>query len=43
LHAHPERWTSDYRLVESILDENAPTVTAASFVVEHGQPGAQNA
>jgi alkaline phosphatase D len=39
----PERWTSDYRLVESILDENAPTVTAASFVVENGQPGAQSA
>jgi alkaline phosphatase D len=39
----PERWVSDYRAVASILDENAPAFTLASFVVEDGVPGAQRA
>jgi alkaline phosphatase D len=38
-----DRWQSDYRVVSSILDPNAPVTTLASFVVENGQPGAQPA
>jgi alkaline phosphatase D len=34
-------WQSDYRVVSSILDQNATVSTLASFVVENGQPGAQ--
>lgn len=36
-----DRWQTDYRVVSTILDPNAPTSTLASFVVENGQPGAQ--
>jgi alkaline phosphatase D len=36
-------WQSDYRVVSSILDQNATISTLASFVVENGQPGAQRA
>ncbi|MCF4967208.1 alkaline phosphatase D family protein [Nostoc sp. CMAA1605] len=34
-------WQSDYRVVSSILDQNATVSTLASFVVENGKPGAQ--
>jgi alkaline phosphatase D len=34
-------WQTDYRAVASILDPNAPVSMIASFVVENGQPGAQ--
>jgi alkaline phosphatase D len=36
----PERWRSDLRLVDSILDPRSPMRTFASFVVEDGRPGA---
>lgn len=36
-------WQTDYRVVSSILDQNATIRTLASFVVENGQPGAQTA
>ncbi|MES1022509.1 alkaline phosphatase [Gloeocapsa sp. BRSZ] len=39
----PKQWRSDYRVVSSILDPQAPASTLASFIVENGQPGAQNA
>lgn len=42
-HLTRKQWQSDYRVVSSILDPNAPTSTLASFVVENGQPGAQRA
>ncbi|ABA21870.1 Alkaline phosphatase [Trichormus variabilis ATCC 29413] len=38
-----ERWQTDYRVVSSILEENASISTLASFVVENGQPGAKTA
>ena len=37
----PERWTNDFRVVETVSRrENVPTTTLATFVVEHGVPGA---
>ena len=36
----PERWRTDVRMVESVLDPAAGIRTAASFVVEDGRPGA---
>lgn len=39
----PTLWQTDYRVVSSILDPNAPVSTLASFVVADGQPGAQPA
>jgi alkaline phosphatase D len=39
----PERWRTDLEMVESVLTPDAPTSTLASFVVEAGQPGAQEA
>jgi alkaline phosphatase D len=36
-------WQSDYRVVPSVLTEDVPVSTLASFVVEHGQAGAQQA
>jgi len=36
-----DRWQSDYRVVSTILDPNATISTLASFVVENGQPGAE--
>src|SRR5262249_11859686 len=39
----PERWQSDFRIVDSILDPNAPASTAASWVVEDGVPGTEPA
>lgn len=38
-----DRWQSDFRVVSTILDPNAPISTLASFVVQNGQPGAQRA
>ncbi|MBD2253774.1 alkaline phosphatase D family protein [Nostoc parmelioides] len=38
-----ELWQTDYRVVSSILEENASVSTLASFVVENGQPGAKTA
>ncbi|HUG89758.1 MAG TPA: alkaline phosphatase D family protein [Planctomycetaceae bacterium] len=37
----PERWTSQYQVVEDVRTAGAPRVTRASFVVEHGRPGAE--
>ena len=40
----PERWTNDFRVVETVSrSENVPTTTLATFVVEHGKPGATRA
>ncbi|CAN5223608.1 hypothetical protein BH24ACT19_BH24ACT19_12260 [soil metagenome] len=39
----PERWRSDLRLADSILDLRSPVRTIASFVVEDGRPGAVSA
>ncbi len=36
-----ERWESTFRIVPTVLDEEAEALTLASFVVEHGRPGAQ--
>ncbi|MBD2343313.1 alkaline phosphatase D family protein [Anabaena subtropica] len=38
-----ELWQSDFRVVSSIIDQNASISTLASFVVENGQPGAKAA
>ncbi|MDQ3655128.1 MAG: alkaline phosphatase D family protein, partial [Chloroflexota bacterium] len=38
-----ERWESTFRIVPTVLDENAEASTLTSFVVEHGKPGAQAA
>jgi alkaline phosphatase D len=35
----PERWHTDYRVVEYVTKPGAPLVTRASFVVEDQQPG----
>jgi alkaline phosphatase D len=37
----PQRWTSEYRVVEKVSVENAPVSTLATFVVESGKAGAQ--
>lgn len=37
-----DRWQSDYRVVSTIVQENASISTLASFVVENGRPGAQS-
>jgi alkaline phosphatase D len=38
----PERWTNDFRVVETVRRrENVPTTTLATFVVDHGVPGAR--
>ncbi|HEX5106512.1 MAG TPA: alkaline phosphatase D family protein [Pirellulaceae bacterium] len=39
----PERWQSDYQVVEYVTKKGAPLVTRASFVVEDGQPGVKPA
>ena len=36
----PERWRTDVKMVETVLDPAAGIRTAASFVVEDGRPGA---
>jgi len=37
----PDRWTSDYHVVEFVDRPGAPGVTRASFVVESGRPGVE--
>ena len=37
----PQLWRSDYRVVPTVLAQDAPISTLASFVVEQGQAGAQ--
>jgi alkaline phosphatase D len=37
----PERWTSDYRVVEYVTRTDAPIRTRAAFVIEDGRPGVQ--
>ncbi len=37
----PDLWRTDLRMVESVLTPNSPDYTYASFIVEDGQPGAQ--
>jgi alkaline phosphatase D len=39
----PERWTADYRIVDFVTRPGSPMRTRASFVVENGRPGAQEA
>jgi alkaline phosphatase D len=39
----PERWTSTFRVVDTVLTPGAPTRTLAAFAVENGRPGAQPA
>jgi alkaline phosphatase D len=39
--ATPDRWQTDYRAVASVSDATAPATTIATFVVEQGEPGAQ--
>lgn len=39
----PDRWQSDYRVVEYVTRPGAPLVTRASFVVEDQRPGLQPA
>jgi len=38
-----DRWTSDYRMVPYITRPGSPVETAATYVVEHGKPGAVKA
>lgn len=37
----PERWQTDYRVVASVTQPDAPLRTRASFVVEDSKPGAE--
>jgi alkaline phosphatase D len=37
----PEKWVSDYIVVEDVLKPNGKVVTRESFVVESGKPGAK--
>jgi alkaline phosphatase D len=39
--ATPRQWRTDYRVVEYVNRPGAPVSTAATFVVEDGQPGLQ--
>jgi alkaline phosphatase D len=39
----PKQWQSDYQVVESVTRRDAPLVTRASFVIENGKPGVQQA
>ncbi len=39
----PERWQSDYRVVEAVTRPDAPITTRASFIVENGRAGAHPA
>jgi alkaline phosphatase D len=36
----PTRWTTEFRVVDTVTKEQATASTAAAFVVEHGKPGA---
>jgi alkaline phosphatase D len=35
-----ERWTTDFRVVDTVANRNAPARTLSSWVVENGRPGA---
>ena len=37
----PDKWQSDYRVVEKVSVPDAPVKTRATFVVENGKPGLQ--
>jgi alkaline phosphatase D len=37
----PEKWQSDYRVVDAVTKPGAAIRTRATFVVENGRPGAQ--
>ncbi len=39
----PKTWTSPYRAIPEIEVPGGPVVTLQTFVVEHGQPGPQEA
>ena len=39
----PDRWTADYRQLPYVMRPDAPIETAASYVVWHGEPGAERA
>ncbi len=39
----PETWTSNFRITPVVNTHGSPVETAASFVVEQGQPGAKKA
>jgi len=41
--ATPKQWKTDFQIVEYVTRPGAPLTTAASFVVEAGRPGVQNA
>jgi len=41
--ATPKRWQTDFQIVEYVTRPGAPLKTAASFVVEAGKPGVQQA
>jgi alkaline phosphatase D len=35
----PERWRSDYRVVDTVLKQTAPMRTLKSFEIKDGSPG----
>jgi alkaline phosphatase D len=37
----PRLWTSDFRIVPTVLEQETPVATLASFVIEQGRAGAQ--
>ena len=37
----PDRWTSEYRIVDTVSQPQASTSTLATFVIENGLPGAK--
>ncbi|QDT14585.1 alkaline phosphatase D family protein [Alienimonas californiensis] len=37
----PEKWTTDYRVLEYVTQPGSPATTRASFTVESGRPGLQ--
>ena len=39
----PDRWQADYRVLEYVRREGSPVTTRASFVIENGTAGAQQA
>ena len=39
----PERWQTDYRVIASVTQPDAPVNTIASFIVENSRPGARRA
>jgi alkaline phosphatase D len=39
----PNEWRTDFRIVEDVTRLGAPVKTRASFVIESGKPGAQQA